>query len=109
MDRQQLPSDYLQAGWCQDALAVNADGIPVAPEDPSATMWDLEGAVRAAFQTSNETLRRYMMRLNVHLEDIPMVIWNGQDHRTKEEVVRLCLLVEYELGLRTVPREVELR
>jgi len=80
----------IEAGWCQNAPALNNDGDEVHIDDPTATRVCL---VTAIYQTVPEAdlARVYapiMQSCNV-VKDFKLVDWNNDPQRTKDQVLKM--------------------
>ncbi len=107
-DTRCLPSELLRRGWCRES-ALDADGLVVSPNDPTAVAWSIWGAMSRAFdsesvlwETSTEHLH-WVLQLRyggtVGSKPITTLRWNRATSRTKPEVVGVAMEVERLMGL----------
>lgn len=85
-------ADLIASGWTKEALARNAEGKTVEPEDDDATCWCLMGATdRAAadggspWQVAYQARDIFRQSMGGELFCIPD--WNDAPERTQDEVV----------------------
>lgn len=89
------PSELLRSkGWCQGALALDAQGGTVQPGDPNAVAHCMVGSYWAVYRTSlfgatgtSSDMVRYKLahHLGIRLGDLTK--WNDDPKRTKDEVI----------------------
>lgn len=94
-----LPSEYVERGWCQGALAKDADGSRVGPTDPDACQWCAMGAIRAGHLTGSITEEQHVRIFNIinSVCDGLLGTWNDAPFRTQAEVVAMLREVEREV------------
>ncbi len=63
-----LPSDYLEQGWCQNAAARDADGYGVPSISNEAVAWCLMGSAKASFKVPGEN--REIIEYMADLRDV---------------------------------------
>lgn len=112
-----LPSEYVQMGWWQGAMAIDEDGNALEyGENKTAVAWCLGGAVEAAYFTSPTfDLRSFYDTVENVLREggglplepdrpdghtRPASRWNDMAERTQEEVVAVLEAAERRVGLR---------
>jgi len=86
-------------GWLRKGpLAVDTNGVPVAPQSSEAVAWDLMGSVYAASHNLPEGGPRSLvhreameaLRMQVpHLKAQQLSVFNDASGRTKEEIIEI--------------------
>ena len=87
-------ADLIEGGWCQNALAKDADGTPVSQMDPEAVRFCVVGGLARVqetewiFSRATGTFANWLSGsrggLYTHYK---MVDWNNDPFRTKGDVV----------------------
>lgn len=73
--------------WTQGAYARDASGNVVQPTDPTATCWDIRGAMKHVYKDFGEYCKAHeRMRARLHPHLTPAE-WNDHPERTHREVV----------------------
>lgn len=103
-----LPSERIRLGWCQDAEARDAQGVPCEPDDARARSWCATAAI-ALWPDEPEALETLVeMAFLVMDEDWILdrqtsehVVsqWNDAPERTLEEVAAALQGVERAVGV----------
>jgi hypothetical protein len=85
----------LQQGWCQGAMARNAQNLMAQYSSPHATSWCLSGSMlRAEYELGLSMTEDLPAMLRSKLPPTdgsvwPIVYYNDADERTQEEVVAM--------------------
>lgn len=80
--------NLIAQGWCQGALARDADNFEVLPTNYSARLWCVAGAVDAVAQNvfaAQNVFNTLLETLGVN----SISVWNDAPERTKVEVLEL--------------------
>src|SRR5262245_38627325 len=98
--RMKLPSDIVEDGWCQHAIARQANGDETHELDPDATEWCMSGAYyKWANGTASEVTTCYSLKIST-ITGENWGAWNDNPDRTQAEVVAVLREVEKEMGFR---------
>ena len=90
-----LPHEYVEAGWCQNAAALNDLGDNVEARDKSATAWCATGAIEASIPADrHQEDAKNLLIIHVHQElrkrgVYGVLSWNDKDTQNKGAVVAL--------------------
>ena len=92
----QLPSDLVEQGWCQGALALDSHGNVVSPYGLQAVKWCAEAAALVVYGYCP----KYLEWNNAMIEEIgqSVFMWNDNPRRNKAEV--LCVMRRVEVNER---------
>ena len=97
------PSQYLELGWTQNALARDRRGAPTHLDSPGAVTWCLMGALACARQkgTINAAQRLELYRvLAQQVQEYGYsspVVWQNDPQRRKQAVVAIMQQAELEV------------
>lgn len=105
-----LPSERVRLGWCRDAEARDAHGVPCDPDDACARSWCSTAAIALwpheveALEILTEMAFLVMDEdwiLDRNTSEHVVSEWNDAPQRTLEEVVGVMEDAEREVGLRS--------
>jgi hypothetical protein len=80
--------EHVVAGWCQGAVAEDAEGRAVRPWSAEARRWSLLGALLASWKGGPiNDLGQALSALHTATDPSPLDLWNDRAERTQHDVV----------------------
>jgi len=81
--------------WIKNALARDLLGFQIFSEDPKATCWCLQGAMRKCYKTGSDEYYKVRGILEIAIHNIVknytgIASWQDHPDRTHVEIIALC-------------------
>ena len=97
-----LPSEYLQEGWCQCTTSLDEHGNKIDFANKKSTEWCAMGAIQAALIGTDDYFKM--------IEELKRIVpgnhiskWNDKQNQTKENIIEIVRQAEYNLGISHEP------
>jgi hypothetical protein len=80
-------ADFVERGWCQYAMAVDALGNVVSDDDDTACAWCATGAILRASDGMDHFFPHALKALARYIGVKEVSLWNDAEARTADEVI----------------------